>query len=365
MAAESVSFPDEHSKGEQAPFRMSRPAPRSATRLSEDRYRLGGRRTSAEPLRASWQPEKGEPEEGAEGSGGKRPAKDGLVARLAGAYGWRMYVLPILLVITALVVFDTATGPAQQVTEQTASSDGTSDGSAVVSENPAEQVDLNIPTAVLPEGGKYTEAGTGEWHTVPGSGDRVGTGGKLYTYTVDVEDGIDPGSYAGDDSFASAVQGILSDPRSWTGDGKVSFQRVDPSYPNPTFRVSLTTPNTAHRADVCGFQIRYESSCYRKSLGRVVINLARWVRGAKAFSGDMTGYRQYAINHEVGHAVGNKHVGCPENGVLAPVMMQQTFGVSNDYVAKLNEVDPSNYGAVPADGKVCRPSAWPNPQAGQ
>ena len=46
--------------------------------------------------------------------------------------------------------------------------------------------------------------------------------------------------------------------------------------------MSLTTPETTHRADACGFQIKFEASCYRKSLGRVLINLARWVRGAKA-----------------------------------------------------------------------------------
>ncbi|MGH3951671.1 MAG: DUF3152 domain-containing protein, partial [Pseudonocardiaceae bacterium] len=42
--------------------------------------------------------------------------------------------------------------------------------------------------------------------------------------------------------------------------------------------------------------------------------------------------------------------------------MQQTFGVSNDYVAKLNKADPGNYGAVPRDGKICKPNAWPNPE---
>jgi hypothetical protein len=94
-----------------------------------------------------------------------------------------------------------------------------------------------------------------------------------------------------------------------------------------------------------------------------MINLARWVRGAIAFNGDMLTYHQYALNHEIGHAFGNHHVGCQSNGGLAPVMMQQTFGVANDYVARLNQVDPTNRDAVPNDHKVCKPNAWPNPQA--
>jgi hypothetical protein len=43
-------------------------------------------------------------------------------------------------------------------------------------------------------------------------------------------------------------------------------------------------------------------------------------------------------------------------------MMQQTFGVANNYVADLNKVDPTNYSAVPADGKVCVYNPWPDPQ---
>jgi hypothetical protein len=322
-------------------------------------------------LRASWQPqeEPGDDEEkGPSRSGGEQPR--GKLGKLTKAYGWRAYALPIFIVLTVLFVVNTANSPAQPIAagqQSTLSVGGTGsfDGdTAALPENPAKPVDLNIPTAELPTGGgPFTEAGKGTWHIVPGTGPKIGTG-KLYTYTVEVEDGIDPSDYAGDDSFAAAVQGILSDPRSWTWNGKNALQRVDASFPNPSFRVSLTSPNTAHRADVCGYQITYETSCYRKSLNRVVINLARWVRGAMVYGGDMTGYRQYAINHEVGHALGGVHVGCGGNGQLAPVMMQQSFGVADNYVAKLNDVPGGDQGRVPADGRVCVPNAWPNPTPG-
>ncbi len=281
--------------------------------------------------------------------------------------------MPILVVLTALVVFDTTRDSGDRLAD---GADGTSAPNAagvasatqdpVVSENPADPVELDIPTAELPDGGDFTKAGEGTWHVVPGGGEQVGDAGEVYTYTVEVEDGIDPASYAGDDSFAQAVEGTLSDPRSWTGTGDVALRRVDASDPAPDFRVSLTTPETTHRPDLCGGSIPYESSCYRQNFqgeSRVVINLARWVRGALAFNFDMTSYRQYAINHEVGHALSLGHKPCAEDGGLAPVMMQQTFGVANDYVAKLNNTPGGDQGSVPADGKVCKPNAWPNPQA--
>ncbi len=340
-----------------------RPEKAPAQRISEDRYRPGGRRTTAEPLSASWKPTQEPREE-------RKPEQSG-VGKLTKTYGWRVYALPILVVITALVVFNTATGPAEPIAAQgqsqgAATPGGDSDGGAidgagaVLPENPATPVDLKVPTADLPNGSPFTPTGKGTWHVVPGSGPKVGTG-KLFTYTVEVEDGIDPASYAGDDAFATAVQGTLSDSKSWTYDGKFALQRVDGNFPNPSFKVSLTTPDTTHRPDACGFQIKFEASCYRKSLGRVLINLARWVRGAKSYGADMTGYRQYAINHEVGHALGGQHVGCGGNGQAAPVMMQQSFGVNDDYVAMLNDIPGGDKGKVAKDGRICVPNSWPNP----
>ncbi|MEW2499800.1 DUF3152 domain-containing protein [Amycolatopsis sp. NPDC047767] len=308
-----------------------------------------------EPLRASWKPLQ-------ERRSAKR--KKGFLR----TYGWRLYALPVMVVLTLLVLVNTATtsvpstaaqqpAPAAAPARVESSVDSAEPG---VPENPAKPADPNVPTADLPAGGPYTQTGQGEWHVIPGSGPKIGSG-RLYRYTVEVEDGIDPASYAGDDSFAAAVQGILSDAKSWTADGKVALQRVDASDPHPDFRVSLSTPDTTHRADACGFSITYEASCFRRSMHRVLINLSRWVRGAKAYGANTTAYRQYAINHEVGHALGHSHVGCGGTGRPAPVMMQQTFGVADDYVARLNNVPGGDQGAVPADHRVCVTNSWPFP----
>ncbi|MDU0294608.1 DUF3152 domain-containing protein [Saccharothrix longispora] len=105
--------------------------------------------------------------------------------------------------------------------------------------------------------------------------------------------------------------------------------------------------------DVCGFSIPHEGSCATTEV--VTINVARWVRGAVSFQGALVEYKQYVINHEVGHGLGYNHKPCQESGALAPVMMQQSWDVSNDYLAALGTDRRA------ADGKVCKPNAWPYP----
>jgi hypothetical protein len=210
--------------------------------------------------------------------------------------------------------------------------------------------------AELPDGAPVTPSGTGSWDVVPGAtGAVAGTGPKQLTYTVEIEGGLDV------PSFATDVDAILADPRGWTGPGEVSFRRIDDPDADPAFRIGLTSPETSRRPDLCGFEIPYDSSCHLSRRHRIVVNLARWIRGAHAFDGDLASYREYAINHEVGHALGFGHVGCPATGAPAPVMMQQTFGLSNSYLAELNRATPGAAARVHPDGAVCRPNPWVTP----
>jgi hypothetical protein len=58
----------------------------------------------------------------------------------------------------------------------------------------------------------------------------------------------------------------------------------------------------------------------------IVLNFFRWQNGAVDFKNDIETYRIYLINHETGHILGWGHVGCPKEGAIAPVMMQQSKG---------------------------------------
>ncbi|GGU42386.1 DUF3152 domain-containing protein [Lentzea flava] len=200
----------------------------------------------------------------------------------------------------------------------------------------------------LPDGPDFPASGTGTFHVVPGSGPVVGTG-PLRTYAVEVEDGITVDEQA----FASFVDATLGDPRGWTARGARSVQRVaGPA----SLRIRLTSQNTAR--SVCGFEIPVDVSCRDGNF--VFLSAARWFRGAVAYLPDLTSYRQYMVNHETGHAFGQGHRACEAAGAPAPVMMQQTFSVSNDEIVHITNGVPQG-AVIPQDGKVCKPNPWPYP----
>jgi len=299
----------------------------------------------------------------------RQARKQSKLGRFVHTYGWRAYALPLLVIWTIVALYMTFYGSAEQ---PTADAEGPAQGpptigaagTAIIGAPPKglTQFDASLPTGVLPAGGPFTLAGEKTWHIVPGTAPQVGQGtAKVFTYTVEVENGIDTASFGGDDGFARMVTETLNNPKSWTHNPQFAFVRVDGnSGVRPDFRVSLTSPMTVR--DGCGYDIPLEASCYnpRYTDGepRVFINVARWVRGAVPFQGDVGSYRQYLINHEVGHAIGyQRHEQCPEDGGLAPVMMQQTFATNNDDAARF---DP---GTITPDGKSCRFNPWPYPIA--
>ena len=159
-------------------------------------------------------------------------------------------------------------------------------------------------------------SGSGEFDTAGGEGPIVGTGGELYRYRVQVERGIGQDV----DEFADYVEKTLGDERSWIAGGNVRFQRV--SSGSYEFTIYLATPTTTDQLcaplDTNGF-----TSCRQGD--NVVINLARWVLAVPHWDSDLETYRQYVINHEVGHRLGHQHEKCPGQGQPAPVMQQQTL----------------------------------------
>lgn len=313
------------------------------------------RRDSYRPLRAQWDPVGGEDRAPRRPRPVRDVRKQSRVGRFVAAYGWRAYAVPLLAVLTVAVVWDAARGGGTP--EDEGESTLASEVDSIVVEVP--RADGTFPEEVesgaLPDGGPFTEAGARTWRVLPGTTEQVGAGEtRTFTYTVEVEDGIDATGYGGDGAFAAMVDATLADPRSWIGDESLAFRRIDNG--DPDFRVSLTSQLTIREG--CGYEIPLEGSCFNPSMERVFLNEARWVRGAVAFQGDIGSYRQYLINHEVGHAIGlAQHEACATDGGLAPVMMQQTFGTANDDIARL---DPD--GIVPADGLRCRFNPWPYPR---
>jgi len=262
-------------------------------------------------------------------------------------YGWRAYALPVLTAVTVVVLMTTtrpspshraATPPPAGGHTSAHAAPPTHPGTAELkSDQPSGSVQSEaLASDALPSGPAYTVRGTGTFRVLPGTGPVVGHG-TLHRYTVDVENGITGVDLT---AFAKLVDTSLDDPHSWTARSGVALQRVDSGWAD--FHVTLTSSMTVRA--LCGFELKIETSCWAPNQdSRVVLNVARWVRGDVSYIADLPAYHIYMINHESGHALGHMHSHvCLSNG-LAPVMMQQTIGLRS------------------VSGKICAANPWPYP----
>lgn len=196
-----------------------------------------------------------------------------------------------------------------------------------------------VPVDLLTIPGKVPTRGTGKFGYATGRGKLLGAKGPVRRFRVAVERG------SGEDVavFAAQVEATLGDRRSWIGGGGLRLQRVGGG-DRSDFTVYLATRETAGR--MCangGINIRVGGRPYTscRSTGKAIINLDRWRLSAKPYLDakvPLTVYRQYVINHEVGHELGHSHQGCPKRLGPAPVMVQQTLSLLG-----------------------CVPNAWPRP----
>ena len=165
----------------------------------------------------------------------KRWRKQTWIGRFVSTYGWRAYALPVLVVLTAVVLYQTITGTsAPRALEEEGPVQGPPTigvpSTAIIGAPPKglTEFDANLPTGILPEGGPFTPMGAGTWRVVPGGTPQVGEGTtKVFTYTVEVEDGVDTTSYGGDEGFARMVSETLANPKSWTHNPQFAFVRTD------------------------------------------------------------------------------------------------------------------------------------------
>jgi hypothetical protein len=226
---------------------------------------------------------------------------------------WRPTSMASLLVV-ALLTGCGLPAAGQPVTEPAAAAPpavatGRPTGVAAVSPSSTPTVTVSYPA----KGGNRWSVAPGE--TAPGRA----TGGQLLRYRVAVERDI-KGLPAAD--IATAITATLNDPRGWTAGGTWRLRRVGPG-DQTDFTIYLATPGT--RDTLCQDVPDGYTSC--RNGGRVVLNVARWVTGVPGYGASLATYRQYMVNHEVGHKLGYGHERCPGRGRQAPVMQQQTLGL--------------------------------------
>lgn len=183
----------------------------------------------------------------------------------------------------------------------------------VAAPSPSDVVPSPEPEEVVPP---LYFSGTGTWtYADPADTGVFGASGELLKYDIAVENGLEI-DVAG---FSEFVHETLEDPRSWTAGGAWRFQQVGEGG-SADFTVYLASPE--QRSYLCGSQ-NTTVSC--RNGDSVVINSARWLTGVEHWDGTLDTYRQYAVNHEVGHRLGHGHEVCPADGELSPVMAQQTY----------------------------------------
>ncbi|MCZ9309211.1 DUF3152 domain-containing protein [Corynebacterium uberis] len=292
------------------------------------------------------------------------------LVRFARDYGWRAYAIPVLAVITVWILVDVFTSPtdsddaasAQVAATQQAGEHGGGHQHDHQGEegktgpNPADAAAPAVAPDQLPAGGPFTERGDATYRVIGTPGLAVGQGReKVVRYVIEVEGGVDTAGVGGDDALAAMIDATLANPKGWTHDPAFRFEHVGADQ-DPNMRIQLTSVGTTH--ELCGTNLAMETSCFYTDGNRVVINESRWVRGAAPFAGDVGSYRQYLINHEVGHGLGYEHhEPCRASGELAPVMMQQTLSLDN---SQLHAFDSAE--VYPDDHAQCLYNPWPYPK---
>lgn len=137
------------------------------------------------------------------------------------------------------------------------------------------------------------------------------------------------------EAFAGVVLDVLNDDRGWGADGSISFAIES----DPDLTIMLATPGTVD--DLCApLATNGYTSC--RVGNDVILNVDRWAGATDDFlaaGGTVDQYREYLINHEVGHFLGYGHeLECGADGT-APVMMQQTLD--------LRGCEPNGWPAIP------------------
>lgn len=227
----------------------------------------------------------------------------------------RLAVTICVITITAVGVAYIAQSDNRESTSATDTKEATPAPRAKVPPTPTPSASAVAATTQSPSSAEVPTVARGTFSVAPGISTQ-GAGGQTITYQVEVEDGL---PFLAED-FANRVDRTLTDRRGWSASGDYTFNRR----PSAARRIVLASPKTVDR--LCApLQTRGKVSCRNGDV--VAINAVRWAEGAKSYGNDLSGYRTYVINHEVGHSLGLAHQPCAAHGSPAPVMLQQTLGL--------------------------------------
>lgn len=190
------------------------------------------------------------------------------------------------------------------------------------------------PTVAPSSAGAVPRAGSGK--RVPVALPAIAAPTVNPTRTIRVAFEVEDGAGVDAQEAANIVSTTLGDARGWQTKDRVRFRAVDAdavSRGEVDITIVLASP-TMTDALCKPLRTNGKVSCF--NLRRVVLNTARWTLGVAGYEGALPAYRQYMVNHEIGHGLYHGHVDCPGDDELAPIMLQQSKGL---------------------DG--CRPNAWP------
>lgn len=211
----------------------------------------------------------------------------------------------------------TATTSASSSATPSTTASSTTASSTATSTKPASRTSTAKPVSVPAQGnGKFTAVTVPETTTVKT--------GRVVTYSLQIEGGM----HADTADVAKAFGSALLDRRGWQGVDQVRFVQVTPHQvakgTKPQMRVLVASPKEVNK--LCApLPTHGDTSC--DTSAHVVLNYKLWMKGVVYFKGQLGTYREYMVNHEVGHALGHGHQLCSKKGAYAPVMQQQTLGL--------------------------------------